>query len=896
MATRTIGTTIKIDGEKAFNDAMKSVNANLRVLKSDLAAVTAEFQSQSGSMTALTAKYNAQRALYDQQRAKVKDLGQAVKESTDRYGENAKETDRLRTSYNRARAELANMDAGLKKTSQELNQARSATQGTSQAVDQLTESADKSSSGLTAWGVAVGNVLAQLAQKGAQIIKEIATTGIQYNAQIEKYSTALTTALGSAALASDAITQIKQDAATTPYSLDTLVQANSLLISTGESSAAARETIMALSNAVSATGGGNDELSRMALNLQQVKNVGQAAAIDIKQFAMAGIDVYGILADYTGKSTQEVKNLTVTYDMLSGALIKASQEGGKYFGANAAQAATLNGQISTLKDNVKSKLGEAFEGVSNVLSGKLLPAVNKFVNGLDMGKILDDFDNLMTAAVAVGGAIAAMKTAAKIGEFAEEVRAAATAFAAFTNGMSAAEIQQAALNGTLSGTNLIMGLLGGQIEATTAKQLALNAAGKAFPGAAIAASITGIILLAKKMKEDVGKIKDEILGDIDTSNIDELKTKLQELIAEYERLQRLMAGGDASVSWQEVAAHGAAIDQTTAQIADCTAAEADHAAYLETTEGKCETLSNSLKDLMQSYEDAYTSARESLEGQFALFEQADEVTSISVDSMLAAMGSQTEYFNNYAGNLTQLQTMTGDSIGLNAEMVASLSDGSAQSAQYAQSIVQGYQDALSNGPEAAAQYVSDMNAAFAGQQAAIDEAAAAMAESQTDFSAKWAELSQTAADGAADMDQAAAMEEAGTNTIQGYIDGLDGLSGPLAAKAREMAALFTSTFNSSVGGLNLPSISGGGGDSSAYWSGATHAKSGLDYVPYDEFPAVLHKGEMVLTAAEAEALRNSPKTAAAGRQTIINLYPQSVTEATVDYLYKRFNNQMGWES
>lgn len=37
--------------------------------------------------------------------------------------------------------------------------------------------------------------------------------------------------------------------------------------------------------------------------------------------------------------------------------------------------------------------------------------------------------------------------------------------------------------------------------------------------------------------------------------------------------------------------------------------------------------------------------------------------------------------------------------------------------------------------------------------------------------------------------------------------------------------------------------------------GGTPAKNGLDYVPYDEFPAILHKGEAVLTAAEAAVWR-----------------------------------------
>ncbi len=35
---------------------------------------------------------------------------------------------------------------------------------------------------------------------------------------------------------------------------------------------------------------------------------------------------------------------------------------------------------------------------------------------------------------------------------------------------------------------------------------------------------------------------------------------------------------------------------------------------------------------------------------------------------------------------------------------------------------------------------------------------------------------------------------------------------------------------------------------------------GLDYVPYDEFPALLHKGEAVLTAAEAAVWRAGKKS------------------------------------
>lgn len=226
-----------------------------------------------------------------------------------------------------------------------------------------------------------------MAAAGVAIVSAV-TLGIKYNAQIEQYSTAFKTLTGSAEEAQSIIEQIKKDAAVTPFGVAELTQANQLLMSTGVNAEKSRKTILALGDAVSSTGGGNDELVRMAQNLQQVQNAGVATAMDIRQFAMAGIDVYGILASYLGKSTAEIKDMNVSFDDLSNALIAASSQGGRYFGAMGAQSKTFNGQLSTLKDNIKDKLGEAVKSISSVITTKLLPAAIKFVNNIDVNKLV----------------------------------------------------------------------------------------------------------------------------------------------------------------------------------------------------------------------------------------------------------------------------------------------------------------------------------------------------------------------------------------------------------------------------------------------------------------------------------------------------------------------------
>ena len=225
-------------------------------------------------------------------------------------------------------------------------------------------------------------------------IKALIQNGIEYNAQMQTYTTAFTTALGDQEKAYAAIEKIRKDAAETPFGMSELVQANQFLISIGESAESARETILALTDAVSATGGGADELVRMAQNLQQVKNAGQATAMDLRQFAYAGIDIYGIIADYTGQTTEEVKNMNVSYDLLNKALVAASKEGGKYFGANIAQSKTFNGQISTLKDNFAEFNGKLTEGAFELLATDTLPMVNDWLSRLASAFESGGFDKL----------------------------------------------------------------------------------------------------------------------------------------------------------------------------------------------------------------------------------------------------------------------------------------------------------------------------------------------------------------------------------------------------------------------------------------------------------------------------------------------------------------------
>lgn len=242
----------------------------------------------------------------------------------------------------------------------------------------------------------IATAITSLAGKFASFGEGVVKQGTDFNQAMEKYRVAYTNMLGSAEQAQAVLNQIKQDAAHTPLNVDSLVQANQLLISAGVDAGKARSTILALGDAVSATSGGNDALSRMAANLQQIKNVGKASAADIKQFAMAGIDIYGILADYTGKSTAEVQKMTISYDLLTAALQKASEAGGRYYNAMDTQSQTMSGRIETLKDNWSQLLGTLTEGLTET-EGKLVTAASGWVQRLQEAFETSGANGLMQA-------------------------------------------------------------------------------------------------------------------------------------------------------------------------------------------------------------------------------------------------------------------------------------------------------------------------------------------------------------------------------------------------------------------------------------------------------------------------------------------------------------------
>lgn len=364
MAKTDIGPKISVEGESEYRKQMQRIVQQQKEYSAELSSTTAALGRNSSAQERSSAVGKILKKQIQNQKDAISAQNLMLQKAVAEYGEASVEASKFRTSIYKTNAELQTLKSRLS----------DAENGLGEFSDQTKTAGDDLAASVTA-GTLAAKAYETIGSALLSAGKKVVEAGVSYNAQLEQYQTALTNMLGSASAAENALEQIKQDAARTPFDTAGLVKANELLISTGVDADSSRKVILALGDAVSATGGGNEELSRMAQNLQQIKNAGKATAADIKQFAYAGIDVYGILADYTGKSTAEVQKMTVTYDLLTAALEKASDEGGRYYNSMSTQSETLNGQMSTLTDNATQLAG--------LLTEDLTTALKKVVSGMN---------------------------------------------------------------------------------------------------------------------------------------------------------------------------------------------------------------------------------------------------------------------------------------------------------------------------------------------------------------------------------------------------------------------------------------------------------------------------------------------------------------------------------
>ena len=287
-------------------------------------------------------------------------------------------------------------------------------------------------------------------------------------------------------------------------------------------------------------------------------------------------------------------------------------------------------------------------------------------------------------------------------------------------------------------------------------------------------------------------------------------------------------------------------------------------------------------ELLQKQQERYEKLRETYASTFGLFETAPELVHTSTADMISSLQSQEQYWTNFGENMKRAAQL-----GIDDGLLQALASMGTEGAAYLQSILDDM-DSLGAGSEESLQLLNDLNSNYQAAQEAQAQAAAEASDAIAQSSGEIDEAMRSMADAVKEMDKTSEMYETAEANIDSYLAGLEAQAGPLYDTMKGMGKNILAALQSGInsGTLTLPGVSGGG-----FNVDGSH-KTGLDYVPYDDYIAVLHKGEMVLPADDAADYRSGSSTG--GRAgTVINIYPQKLDDATMDYIYNRFSVQMG---
>ena len=374
MAGSTIRAQIKLDGGKAFADDFKKAASAVSAANSELKYLDTELKKNGQSTDALAKKTEAVNKAWKAEQDTIDQLTQRIDELNSMTGVDATE------AMNQLTAELYKHKAAQAELGESLEE-------TGEDFEDLADN--------IAFAQVAMDTFKNIAVAVAKEVWSLGKDAVAYNAQMETYQktieaffkTSGMTAEQASKATKDLIANQKELSSVVGLGADKLIDANKMLIAAGVNGERSQEAIEGLAKAIVAVGGGNEEFNRMASNLQQIQSVGKAAAADMKQFSMAGVDVYSLIADQTGKSVEQLKEMDITFDMIVDALTAATSEGGRFFEAAQVGAQTLQGQTALLETTWREGLGTAFQPVNDALSNQLIPAAQDFVENIDWDSI-----------------------------------------------------------------------------------------------------------------------------------------------------------------------------------------------------------------------------------------------------------------------------------------------------------------------------------------------------------------------------------------------------------------------------------------------------------------------------------------------------------------------------
>ena len=162
-----------------------------------------------------------------------------------------------------------------------------------------------------------------------------------------------------------------------------------------------------------------------------------------------------------------------------------------------------------------------------------------------------------------------------------------------------------------------------------------------------------------------------------------------------------------------------------------------------------------IEDLNEQYQDNYENAYNNISGSIGLFDEMTIKSGKSVNKMIGSLKSQVAYMDNYSSNMRRAAEM-----GIDEGLLAKLSDGSQESAEILQSIV-----------DDGGEHIAELNEEFSKVEEGKQNFADTYAQMATDFDKNMGQIEARLGLAVGRMNQYEEAYDNGSDTVKGFIKG-----------------------------------------------------------------------------------------------------------------------------
>lgn len=249
---------------------------------------------------------------------------------------------------------------------------------------------DQASDKISNMSSKLGNGLATAAKVGAAAVGAASTAivalgkiGLDYNSQMEQYTTNFTTMLGSQKAAVQKVQELKEFAASTPLSMDDLAKGTQTLLAFGVESEKSTGILRQLGDIAL---GDADKMQRLSTAFGKATASGKLSGEVVQQMIDAGWNPLIQISKAAGETMEETQKRmssgAISVEELQAAMEAVTSGTGQFAGGMEAASHTTQGLISTLQDNARALVGEVFQPISDGLLGQVLPGAIESISSL----------------------------------------------------------------------------------------------------------------------------------------------------------------------------------------------------------------------------------------------------------------------------------------------------------------------------------------------------------------------------------------------------------------------------------------------------------------------------------------------------------------------------------